>query len=121
MVCIVDDDVSVRESLVGLIKLLGFPVHEFSSAEAFLAARPQLPVACLILDVRMPGMNGLGLQDYLCSVPDAIPIIFVTALLEDDVRQRAMDRGAIAFLEKPFDDAALTEALQRVMSMEGQA
>ena len=88
LIAIVDDDDSLRNSLDNLLRSVGFRVQGFSSAEAFLHANQAPDTACLILDVRLPGMNGLDLQRQMVAANCRIPIIFVTAYADDDVRAR---------------------------------
>ena len=111
LVSVVDDDESVRESLPDLIREFGFAAQAFSSAQEFLASGIVSQTKCLILDVAMPGMNGLDLQRELNLRQQRIPIIFITAQKDDSVRKRALEQGAAAFLLKPFRDTDLLEAL----------
>src|SRR5689334_20451486 len=104
MVYVIDDDESIRESLKSLMRSVGLGVETFASAQEFLqSARPDVP-ACLILDVRMPGLSGLDLQRDLA---DAIPIIFITGHGDIPMSVRAMKAGAVEFLTKPFRDQDL--------------
>lgn len=112
LVVLVDDDESVRESLPDLLRELGFAVRGFSSAEEFLQSDAVSLSQCLLLDVAMPGMNGLDLQQELARSGRAIPIIFISAQKDEDIRTRAFAQGAAAFLYKPFSDMALLEALR---------
>ena len=111
IVSVVDDDESIRESLPDLLHEFGFAARTFSSAEEFLASDEVVHTRCLILDVAMPGMSGPDLQDELMRLKHAIPIIFITARRDDEVRLRVLERGAITMLYKPFSDTALLEAL----------
>jgi len=107
-VSIVDDDESVREAINSLLRSVGLQAQVFASAEEFLNSGYQHHAGCLILDVRMPGMNGLQLQERLVSVACDIPIIFITAHVSDtQARTRALQSGAIDFLIKPFSEEAL--------------
>lgn len=115
LVSVVDDDESVRESLPDLVKEFGFNVKAFSSAEEFLTSASIEGTSCLILDIAMPGMTGPELQDELERRGHDIPIVFITALKDEDVRQRLIRKGAIDCLFKPFSDAALQDALQTVL------
>lgn len=116
-VYVVDDDLSVREALSSLIRSVGLPVETFSSAEDFLAAQRPPGVACLILDIRMPGLNGLELQTRLAQDGLSIPIIFITGHGDIPMAVLAMKKGAVEFLSKPFRDddllAAIHAALER--------
>lgn len=111
LVSIVDDDESVRDSLPDLIIQLGFAARAFSSAEEFLASEDQGRTGCLVLDVAMPGMSGPELQEELRRNEMEIPIIFITAHGDDNVRPLMMARGAVECLFKPFTDIALLAAL----------
>ena len=116
LIAIVDDDDALRSSLDNLIRSVGFRVQGFSSAEAFLQSQHASETACLILDVRMPGMNGLELQRQLGAAHWCIPIIFVTAYADDDVRARALAAGAVAFLSKPCREEDLLTAIDTALS-----
>lgn len=109
MIAIVDDDESVRKALLGLLKSTGLEAITFLSAEAFLDSGRQHDTACLIADIRMPGMSGLDLQATLNSQNCKIPIIFITAHGDAKMRMNALRAGAVEFLAKPFDDEALLE------------
>ena len=107
-VSIVDDDESVREAINSLLRSVGLQAQVFASAEEFLNSGYQHHASCLILDVRMPGMNGLQLQAQLVSAECDIPIIFITAHISDtQARSRALQSGAVDFLIKPFSEEAL--------------
>ena len=112
LIVIVDDDDSLRDSLDNLIRSVGFRVEGFASAEAFLQSQRAPETACLILDVRMPGMSGLELQRQLGAANEHIPIIFVTAYADDDVRACALAAGAVAFLSKPCREEDLLTAIE---------
>jgi FixJ family two-component response regulator len=111
LLAIVDDNDALRNSLDDLLQSVGFRVQGFASAEAFLQAQPAPETACLLLDVRLPGMNGLELQRQLGGMHWRIPIIFVTAYADDDVRAHALAAGAIAVLSKPCREADLLHAI----------
>ena len=115
LVAIVDDDESFQSAVQDLIESDGLPVLCFGSAEQFLdsGARPQ--VACLITDIRMQGMSGLELQAKLKAERCRIPIIFITAHGDAEMRIFAMREGAVEFLTKPFDDAVLLEILHAAL------
>ena len=107
-VSIVDDDESVREALKSLLRSVGFGAEVFASAEEFLKSDRLKNTACLILDVRMPGMSGLELQEQLAAAHHKIPIIFITAHVSDrEARNRALQAGAVDFLSKPFREEVL--------------
>jgi len=114
-VAIVDDDDALRNSLDNLLRSVGFGVQGFASAEAFLQADHAPETACLILDVRMAGMNGLELQRQLGAAHWRIPIIFVTAYADDDTRAHALAAGAVAFLSKPCREEDLLKAIEAVL------
>jgi two-component system, LuxR family, response regulator FixJ len=115
-VYVVDDDASIRESLSSLIRSAGMSVEVFASPFDFLALDKLSDFSCLVLDVRMPGLDGLDLQDRIVELGWEIPIIFITG--HGDVPQavRAMKSGAIDFLNKPFDDTDLLNAITLALS-----
>lgn len=115
LVSVVDDDVSVRESLPDLLREFGFAAHAFSSAEEFLASDCVGLTRCLILDIAMPGMSGPDLQEELTYRHQEIPIVFITAHRDETVRPRMLAQGAVECLFKPFSDAALLEALNSAL------
>src|ERR1700758_4621358 len=107
MVAIVDDDDLMRSALQGLLKAVGLPAQAFASAEEFLESGQHRQTACLIADIRMPGMSGLELQARLKAEQCRIPTIFITAHGDTKMRMQAMRDGAVEFLAKPFDDDVL--------------
>ena len=115
LISIVDDDDSLRNSLDNLIRSVGFHALGFSSAEAFLSSNQAQDTACLILDMRLPGMNGLELQRQIVAANWRIPIIFVTAYADDDARARALAAGAVAFLYKPCREEDLLKAIEAAL------
>ena len=114
-VAIIDDDESVQSALQDLIESEGLPSLCFGSAEQFLDSGAQHVAACLIADIRMPGMSGLELQAKLKAERCRIPIVFITAHGDAEMRIRAMRDGAVEFLSKPFDDAVLLEILHAAL------
>jgi FixJ family two-component response regulator len=115
LVAIVDDDQSFREALDSLLTLIGFRTAIFASARDFLDS-PQFPsVSCAILDVSMPGMDGLELQRHLVAT-HPIPVIFITDLRDAKTREHAVQAGAISFLNKPFSEETLIDALNSALS-----
>ena len=117
IVSVVDDDASLRAALKGLLRSVGLRVQVFASAEEFLASGRIADTACLVLDVRMPGLSGLELQAQLIVSGHAIPIIFISAHGEEDTRRQAIEAGALDFLQKPFSDDALLNAIARVIDL----
>ena len=115
LVAVVDDDELVRMGLQKLLKAAGFKVATFDSAEDFLASSQLPDVACLIADIRMPGMSGLELQAKLKAERYAIPIIFITAHGDSKLRLQTMLEGAVEFLTKPFDDRVLLDAVRAAL------
>src|SRR6185369_11526316 len=110
IVVVVDDDASVRRALSRLLRSAGCAVETFGTASEFLA-RPEAPVpSCLVLDVRLPGMSGLDLQARLATDHRELPIVFITGHGSSKLRQRALNAGAVAVLDKPFDDQNLLDA-----------
>jgi len=111
IVVVVDDDASVRRALARLLRSAGCAVETFGTASEFLE-RPASPVpSCLVLDVRLPGMSGLDLQARLALDHRELPIVFITGHGSGGLRQRALDAGAVAILDKPFDDRNLLDAV----------
>jgi FixJ family two-component response regulator len=115
MVAIVDDDDLMRTALLGLLKSAGLLAQAFASADEFLKSGHQQNTACLITDIRMPGMSGLELQAQLNADHCRIPTIFITAHGDAKMRMQAMRAGAVEFLAKPFDDEALLESVRAAL------
>src|ERR687891_2739948 len=115
MISIIDDNDSVRGSLQRLMRSVGFAVNVFASAEEFLDSDRLRNTDCLILDVRLPGMNGLELQRHLATSRFEIPIIFITSYEDDEVRARAFNAGAVAYFLKPFNDEDLLNAIEAAL------
>jgi FixJ family two-component response regulator len=112
LISVIDDDESVRRTTTRLIESFGFRAAAFESAESFLSSGHLNDTSCLIVDVQMPGMNGLQLQSQLAAAGRNIPIIFITAFDDKESRRRAMQAGAVAFLGKPFNDEQLLESIR---------
>lgn len=115
---IVDDDPSIRESTELMLKSVGFNVKTFVSAQDFLNANLQEGPGCLILDVRMPRMSGLELQEKLSSAKTPLPVIFITGHGTIPMSVRAMKAGAVDFLPKPFDEQDLLDAINRAITQQ---
>jgi FixJ family two-component response regulator len=115
LVAIVDDDDSMRNALQGLLESAALPAQSFASAEEFLKSRQHHQIACLIADIRMPGMSGLELQAQLNAERCRIPIIFITAHGDEKMRMQALRAGAVEFMAKPFDDEALLESVRAAL------
>jgi FixJ family two-component response regulator len=115
IVAIVDDDELMRSALQGLLKAVGLPAQVFASAEEFLSSGLLRQTACLIADIRMPGMSGLELQAKLNAERCCIPTIFITAHGDSKMRMQALRAGAAEFLTKPFDDEVLLENVRAAM------
>ena len=121
IVFVVDDDISVRESLEPLIRHEGWLPETFATAEAFLA-RPQVPVpSCLVLDVTLPDLNGLDLQKRIAADRIEMPIIFITGYGDVPMTVRAMKAGAVEFLTKPFGDEVLLAAIRAAIARSAAA
>ncbi|HUB00843.1 MAG TPA: response regulator [Terracidiphilus sp.] len=116
VVVIVDDEEPFREALASVLKAAGLAVTLFASAEEFLDLFDLRSAACLILDVRLPGMSGIELQRRLHEAGDAVPIIFVTGHGDDRVRELVLKAGAVAFLTKPVRSGVLLAAIQAAIS-----
>ncbi|AKU98712.1 Nitrogen regulation protein NR(I) [Labilithrix luteola] len=121
-VCIVDDDISVRDALHGLLRSVGWSVETFASAREFLT-RPESEQTpdCLILDVELPDLNGLELQARLTEACLSIPIVFITGHGDVPMSVRAMKAGAVEFLMKPFDDEVLLEGVEQAIERSRRA
>jgi RNA polymerase sigma factor (sigma-70 family) len=115
---IVDDDASIRESTAMMLRSVGFHVKTFVSAQDFLKANLQEGLGCLILDVRMPGISGLALQEKLVSEKTPLPVIFITGHGTVPMSVRAMKAGAVDFLQKPFEEQDLLDAINRAISQQ---
>lgn len=115
IVFVVDDDISVRESLESLIGFAGLDVETFASAQEFLARARALGPSCLVLDLSLPGLNGLDLQQKIATERLEMPIIFITGYGDVPTTVRAMKAGAAEFLTKPFDDQILLDAIQKAL------
>jgi len=116
LISVVDDDESVRESLKGLLKALGYVVEAFPSAEDFLGSDATAKTNCLVLDVALPGMSGLDLQRVLVDRGERVPIIFITSRLDETVISRMRTDGAVDCLAKPFRHDALIKGIKRCLS-----
>jgi FixJ family two-component response regulator len=115
IVAIIDDDESVRATTDSLVRSLGYSVHTFASAEAFIRSNRLEDFACVIADVQMPGMSGVELQDHLRAQGYRVPFIFFTAFPDERTRAQALAAGAICYLAKPFDGDTLIECLRTVL------
>lgn len=117
LISVVDDDPSLRRSIRNLLSSVGYQVELFDSAEAFLTSGRHTRVGgCLVLDLRMPGMSGMELLHRLTTIGARMRVIILTAHGDEDTRRRSLQAGAVAFLEKPFDSAALFDAIASAMS-----
>lgn len=121
IVFIVDDDESVRKALKRLIKSVGMNVETFTTAREFLSHQHYEGPSCLVLDIRMPGLSGLDLQQELAKAGLTLPVIFITGHGNIPMSVRAMKAGAVDFLEKPFDDQVLLDAIQQALERDEQA
>jgi FixJ family two-component response regulator len=116
IISVVDDDQSLRLATIDLLNSAGFSCEAFGSAEVWLASANIAETACLILDIRMPGMSGLELQQRLAAMGHATPIIFVTAYPEERIRRQALSSGALCVLSKPFDDEELLDCIRLALA-----
>ena len=114
LVAIVDDDASVRQSTRRLIRSFGYRAEAYGSGDEFLSSADVAEAACLVLDVRMPGVDGLEVQRRLAERDARIPIVFLTGRASDDEERRARSAGAVEFLRKPVGKATWLEVLQKV-------
>lgn len=115
LISIVDDDESVRRTTTFLVRSFGFRAEAFESAETFLSSGCLNDTSCLVVDVQMPGMNGLELQGQLAAAGSRVPIIFITGYNDRESRRRAMQAGGVAFLAKPFSDERLLQAIRSAL------
>jgi FixJ family two-component response regulator len=115
LISLVEDDEFFRESMIKLVKLLGYTVEAFPSAADFLASRLLPETACLVTDVHMPGMTGVELHRHLVDAGYAIPTILVTAYPDEVVRDRALKDGVVCYLSKPVDDDHLERCLRSAL------
>jgi len=115
LISIVDDDESVRRTTKLLVESFGYQAAVFESAESFLKSDQLYDTACLVVDVQMPGMNGLQLQSHLADEGYSIPTIFITAYADKESRRQAMEAGAVAFLDKPFNDQQLLKSIRSAL------
>jgi FixJ family two-component response regulator len=116
LLSVVDDDEMLRESLPDLLREFGFAARAFSSGQEFFSSNYVGETRCLILDVAMPGMSGLEVQEELKRRGQAIPVIFITGQKDEEIRKQAFSQGAVKFLHKPFSDSALLEAVNAALS-----
>ena len=116
LVAVVDDDASVRRSTGRLIRSFGYRAEELASGEEFLASPVAARAACLVLDVRMPSMDGLEVQRQLSARNLRVPVVFISGRASDDEERRARAAGAVDFLRKPLAAATLLEVLQKAIS-----
>ena len=115
MISIVDDDASVREATVSLMRAAGFTPEAFSCADEFLRSEALPRTDCLIADVQMPGMSGVELQGHLVQSGKPIPTVFVTAYPDEKTRGQALEAGAVCFLTKPFNEDELLQCVQSAL------
>lgn len=116
LICVVDDDDSVRESLEALLGSVGYRVLAFSSPLACLESQDRGAISCMVADVRMPRMTGPELSIELARRGEVLPVVFITGQPTDEIRARAREANAVALLVKPFDDEALLDAIDRALA-----
>lgn len=115
-ISVIDDDHAVREATKDLLRSLGYEAVTFESAEAFLNSGAFAETACILTDVQMPGMDGVALQAFLLSHGHSLPMIFITAFPDDDVKRKVLDAGAYGYLVKPFDESRLLHCIETAMA-----
>jgi FixJ family two-component response regulator len=119
LISLVDDDESIRRTTTLLIESFGFHAAAFESAESFLKSGQLHETSCLIIDLQMPGMNGLQLQSQLAAAGYKVPVVFITAYDKEESRQQALQAGAVAFLSKPFNDGLLLQTIRAALRQDG--
>ena len=117
LVSVVDDDESIRDSVPDLLRELGFEAEAFESASDFLSSDAIERTRCLLLDVAMPGMSGPALQQELTRRRETVPIVFITAHADENLRTQLLEAGAVAFLYKPFTERALLDAITKALEV----
>jgi FixJ family two-component response regulator len=115
LVCIIDDDDSLRTALIGLLRSFGYSSRGFASAEAFLQSDALRGAACIVTDIQMPGMSGIDLKHHLVAQQCQVPVIMITARTEPGLEESALASGAVCFLRKPFEASALTTCLEQAL------
>lgn len=120
-VCIVDDDASVRSGVGNLLKAVGYTTATFSSGEEFLASSMVDDALCVLLDLRMQGMQGFEVQCQLNAEHRTIPVVFMSAHGDDETVRRAMQHGAVSFLHKPFPEEVLLDSIELAIGRKGEA
>ena len=115
-VYLIDDDPSVRKSVVRLLRVTGHQVEAYASGEEFFENGPIAEFGCIILDLRLPGMCGESFQERLSTMKDALPIIVITGHGDGQIKAKMMKKGAVAFLDKPFHDQTLFDAIESALS-----
>jgi FixJ family two-component response regulator len=119
VVSIIDDDISVRVATCRLVRSHGYVAYAFASPDEFLQSKQAADTSCVIADVQMPGMTGIELQSLLRTQGRTLPMIFITAFPDEQIRARALKAGAIAFLSKPFEGNKLIEHLNSAVGSSG--
>ena len=119
MIAIVDDDEFVRKATKSLVRSLGYEAATFCSAEEFLGSSQLKTAACLITDVRMPGMSGVELQDRLIADGRSLPTVFISAFSDERVQQKVLESGAVGYLHKPFEEDRLIECIETALKGQG--
>jgi FixJ family two-component response regulator len=115
IVSIIDDDISVRVAVADIVRSMDLTAKTFASGQDFLSANRLADTACIVADVQMPGISGIELQQALTAKELKIPMIFITAYPDERVRDKALEGGAICFLNKPFGGPAIIECIERAL------
>ncbi len=121
VIFIIDDDESIRKSLSRLLRASGFNVETYASSEEFLSREPYQGIGCIVLDISMPGLSGMELHDELIRARYGLPIVFITGHGDIPMSVRAMKKGAVDFLLKPFDQEELLQALEKAIESDRKA
>jgi FixJ family two-component response regulator len=117
IVSIIDDDVSVRTALSGIVRSMDLTANTFASGQDFLNSAGLADTVCIVADIQMPGIGGIELQQALTARDIRIPMVFITAYPDERIRAKALNAGAICFLNKPFDGPIIIECIERALSL----
>ena len=115
-VYLVDDDESVRKSVARLLRVVGYQVESYCSADEFLETSRMAEHGCILLDLRMPGLSGEGFLDRLRTMKEALPVVVISGHSDEQIKADMFEKGVVAFLAKPFDDQELIDAIEKALA-----